>query len=65
MKESRNENPDSGMVDVIYISLPKLTNKEMEVFSGAMHKALLTGINVTKKTVTETLSKSGIRVEFK
>ncbi|WP_157917618.1 hypothetical protein [Escherichia coli] len=53
------------MKDVIYITLPKLTEEEVEIFKGPMHKALLAGINVTKKAVSDALLNKGIKVEFK
>ncbi|EIH4402100.1 hypothetical protein [Escherichia coli] len=53
------------MKDIIYITLPKLTEEEVEIFKGPMHKALLAGINVTKKAVSDALLNKGIKVEFK
>ena len=61
----KNKQIRVSMKDVIYITLPKLTEDEVEIFKGPMHKALLVGINVTKKAVSDALLNKGIKVEFK
>lgn len=61
----KNKQDRVSMKDVIYITLPKLTEEEVGIFKGPMHKALLAWINVTKKAVFDALLKNGIKVEFK
>ncbi|TDN64273.1 hypothetical protein [Scandinavium goeteborgense] len=48
----------------IQITLTKPSKSEQQIFKGEMYKALLVGINVTKRNIEKQLSTHGIFLEF-